>query len=233
MFDWERNAPLKTVLARLFETAHSLAQRECADRLPLAPGGCEWDRVDAHQQQLTDPLPLEIRALYGWVDGVYGHHGYELRTVYLLPLDETRWVSMEDEAFDDFVERRQPAWCGRRYFQFAEGVFGDAIVYCVDPPTGPRGSIAVLDHDQFGPAGRAEQPGTVVFLGQSLSEWLSRWIAYDLVEHAYDWAHVDRLPAAQQAVFYRDHLRLNPGVRWAEQQLVQLEQPVVARRHAA
>lgn len=77
----------------------------------------------------------------------------------------------------------------------------------------------MLDHEGGGPENDPHQPQGIIVLGDTLADWLSRWMAFEFVEYAYVSGDLDELPVDAQRAFLMDHVRINPRLKWARERL--------------
>ena len=93
--------------------------------------------------------------------------------------------------------------------------FFDEIVYVLDAPSCPAGSILTIGGDVAGPGGsgpEAFEPSLV--LASSFGEWLSHmeecgWTEYGLVP-----ADLHELPEIEKRKYHHYYQALNPGITW-------------------
>lgn len=193
------------------------AGRRCRATLGEAPftlSGSSESQIVRHAATLSRPMPPELVRLYERVGGcTFATAPIDDCNVFLLPLEETRWiVNSEDALLKWHLPAGYPEWFGARYFEFGRGIFGDMLVYCADPPGRTPGSIIMIDHDFRGPENCAQQPEIIVFLADSLSQWIARWVTCGLEEYGYASGSPTELPPDLRAMLQADHVRLNPGV---------------------
>jgi hypothetical protein len=211
MADWRSIRDLDSALDRLIKAAPR-RQREYGG-LPFSMQGSTREQIARHSAALAREIPDEIAKLYQRIGG----SSFELTPiddchVFLWPLQETRWI---DNANDSLIkwslERGYPDWYAAHFFLFGQGIHGDMLVYCPDPPHRTPGSILILDHEYRGPQRNEQQPELVVFLADSLAQWIARWTECGFEEYACS-GGTDRLPPKLARRVCDDHARLNPGI---------------------
>lgn len=151
--------------------------------------------------------------MYLSLDGIPSDQSHDHYCLHLQPLEKLHWVGLDDETVGYYLQEEYPAWYSSSYFAFGCTVSGDKLTYCLNPPGRQPGSIVMLDHGEAGPAGNPDQPGVIVFHGESLAQWLKRWIALDFYEYGYMTGEAGRLPDEQRKALFATHTRLNPGIR--------------------
>jgi hypothetical protein len=199
---------LSEALDRLIEHAQQF-EKEHPDELPFEIGGYTQAQIDAHSATLDQPMPKEIAALFRRVKG---SPTGGMKSVWLLELHETRWLSPADEMELSWFETDYPDWFRADYFAFGTGLFGDTLVYCPAPPGRVPGSIIMVDHEAAGPENNPRQPVTLVFYGDSLTMWLDRLAQYGYEEYGYVMGYLANLPEEMADTLRQDHARLNPGI---------------------
>lgn len=211
MRDWTTIHDLDLALDQLVEAGRNLEQTYGG--LPFSFHGASRDDIARHGATLTQGIPPELARLYERIGGSgLGTNPIDDCHVFLLPLEETRWIENDkDSMLKWFLEKAWPEWFIAHFFEFGRGVYGDMLVYCPDPPGRTPGSIILFDHEGQGPGHSEQQPEIIVFLADSLAQWIGRWIACGLEEYGYVGA-TSRLPPETHRMLRDDHKRLNPGI---------------------
>jgi hypothetical protein len=95
-------------------------------------------------------LPADLAEFYDWHEGVGLESSYEQYPVRLCKLDEVIRVGWADV---DRVGEVPEGWEDFAAFQVGMGVFFDIIVYVLNAPSCPSGSILAIGRDMSGPGG--------------------------------------------------------------------------------
>lgn len=184
--------------------SHDEAEQDQKPFVPL-PAPRVVDRSD---------LPLDLIAFYAQNEGVGLATDCD-RSVRLCRLDEIR-------AINGWQDLRRPSDCPPRWEQFRAVYFGisqfcgDMILYVLNAPSCPAGSILALGRDISGPGGEGPDVlETTVVLGRTFTEWLVHLEQVDWVELGLTPGCLANLSDAQQQKERRYYLSLNPGLGWA------------------
>jgi hypothetical protein len=221
MASWH-GADLSDILSQMRVDAERLAVEFAAPQYPpFFPGRTSEQALRAAEKDHGRSIPDPVRQLYGTIHGLT-FDDWKLRERatrnLIVAISETYWPHPLD--VDDCDER----WNRDDYFVFAQTTWGDEIVYCERPHERPPGSIIMLDHEKVNNNPSESYPEwltQVVFLADSLAEWLARWRACGYVELAMTGQN-DRVAPDILKDFLEDHIRLNPRVVWAREKLKQL-----------
>lgn len=208
----------------LTELLAALEQRIRDDGpLPCAPPGRSREEIRAREAELGREIPADVMQLYETVDGFRVTDA----DFWIWPLERIHWLDYEGTDCNDsilkFLHKSNSGWKDAEYFAFGQGIFGDQLTFCVNPPRSDDSLVAVLDYEEQGPDDNPEQPGVIVVLADTLAEWIARFVVFDLVEYGYHTGGVDELQPDKRLAFISDHLRLNPGARWLEERLAALD----------
>lgn len=223
MASWH-GAELGSILVCLQQEAPRLADEHAPSGFPpFFVGGSTEEEVRAAEAEHGRPVPGPVRQLNRAIRGLtpddWCRKARDSATL-IKSLAVTYWPHPLD--VDDADER----WNRNDYFVFAQTTDGDEIVYCEHPPEHRPGSIILLDHDRCNmiPAESDLDCVTqVVFLADSLAEWLARWMACGFIEPATT-GEEELVPRDVYIDFLADHIRLNPRVVWARERLSELTQ---------
>jgi hypothetical protein len=155
-------------------------------------------------------LPLDLTDFYSEHEGV-GLGSSTDRPVRLCRLEEVSLVRWEDllTAPADAPE----GWEGFAAVRVGVGMFGDEILYVLNAPSCPQGSVLAVGRDLAGPGGDGPfRLESSLVLAESFTGWLAHLERWDWVEYAVaGWAappdpsEIDR--------YYRS---LNPGLNLNE-----------------
>jgi hypothetical protein len=184
--------------------------------LPNAGGDLVDPKPFVH---LAKPRPVELPALPADLVAFYtANEGVGLerspdRLVSFCCLDEVRRIGWQD--LHNFGADESAGWENFAAYRLGVSSFFDEIVYVLDAPSCPAGSILTLGGDVSGPGGS----GPAVFeaslvLASSFAEWLGHleecgWTEYGLVPGA-----LRELSEAEERK-HRDYYKaLNPGINW-------------------
>jgi len=221
-FPWQ-DQPLEQTLTALTAALVNLWEHKPAGSLlPAIPGGRGDEEIDARERAIGRPIPQDIRQLYRAVDGIEWH-GEPILTggTFLIMLDGAGWLDPDDHS--ELIDL-PTQWKRTDYFHFAQSVAGDCIVCCERPPRGKPGSVILIDHECANRAMADWRPRwytPIVYLADSLSDWLARWVCLGFDDLAVS-SRQDHTPELER-VYLLDHLRLNPGLEWAEKRLKELD----------
>jgi hypothetical protein len=158
-------------------------------------------------------LPSELANFYAKNEGV-GLGSSLDRIVRLCRLDEVARIGWRD--LHIFGANKHPlGWEGFAAYRIGVSPFFDEIVYVLDAPICPAGSILTFGVDIAGPGGRGPaslEPSLV--LASSFAEWLSHleqtgWVEYGLVPGG-----LAELSKAEQQKHRSYYHTLNPGISW-------------------
>jgi hypothetical protein len=150
-------------------------------------------------------LPPDLAKFYAAHEGV-GLESSPDRPVRLCRLEEVARVGWNDLGL---VGDAPEGWAGLAAFRVGMGMFGDEIVYVLDAPSCPPGSILALGRDLAGPGGVGPfSLGSSLVLAASFPEWLAHlerwgWVGYAVA----GW----EAPTDRQAV-KQYYLALNPDM---------------------
>jgi hypothetical protein len=157
-------------------------------------------------------LPPDLARFYAESEGV-GLGSSQERVVRLCRLDEIARIGWRD--LHIFGARKCPGWEGFAAYRIGVSPFFDEILYVLDAPSCPTGSILTIGVDVAGPGGSGSaslEPSLV--LASSFTEWLrhlahSGWVEYGLVPGG-----LAELAEADQEEHRRYYHALNPGISW-------------------
>lgn len=157
-------------------------------------------------------LPKDLAQFYAENEGV-GLESSPDRLVRLCRLDEVARIGWSD--LHIFGADTCPGWEQFAAYRIGVSSFFDEILYVLDAPSCPAGSILTIGVDVTGPGGsgsEALEPSLV--LAPGFAEWLRHleecaWVEYGLVPGG-----LDRLPEAEQRYHRRYYQALNPGIDW-------------------
>jgi hypothetical protein len=177
--------------------------------------------VDA---RLGRPIPDDLRQFYRRVTPVPTCPYKESGFVGFQPADDAdlRWIGpheLKSELWTTPYEHNWlKGWQSAYVLVFGYTPFGDSLLWCEGLHDRPPGTIVLTDHDgTFNP----------VVLGESFAQWIARYRYSGLVEYAILEAGLDPDRTTRFATaFLTDHVRLNPGCRWATEKLKLFEQTV-------
>jgi hypothetical protein len=110
-----------------------------------------------------------------------------------------------------------PGWEQFVAYRIGISSFFDEIVYVIEAPVCPLGTILTIGVDIAGPGGNgsaALEPSLV--LAKSYPEWLrhleeNSWIEYGLAPGG-----IMELPISRQRSLLKYYQSLNPGIRWSD-----------------
>ena len=168
--------------------------------------------VPLAESRPVEGLPPDLAAFYAENEGV-GLESSPDRLVRLCRLDEVLRIGWRD--LHIFGNDPWPSW--ERFAAYRIGIssFFDEIVYVLDAPACPAGSILTIGVDISGPGGSGEaalKPSLI--LSSGLTEWLRHlerhgWMEYGLVPGSL----VD-LTEIEQRSLRHYYQSLNPGIDW-------------------
>jgi hypothetical protein len=150
-------------------------------------------------------LPADLAEFYAAHEGVGPESSLD-RPVRLCRLEEAVRVGWNDlRVVCDAPE----GWERFAAFRVGMGMFGDEIVYVLDAPSCPAGSILALGRDLAGPGGRGPfSLESSLVLATSFPGWLAHLERWGWVEYAV--AGWEAPPEPQEVAQY--YLALNPSM---------------------
>ena len=226
MTPWENHIDLEDVLNHIAVIGREkMAGREPGMLPSLQPRGNTVEEIDEHAKRIGRPIPEEIRQLYSVVDGIIPSPDPVQTDTFLLALEESQWVDPDKNFEFEQIEACDPEWADVDFYGFAATRAGDWIVWCDEGATDQPGTVVLLDHecanDIPSPVDPRE-PTPIVILGNTLSQWLRRWCDCGFEEHSIYWARYWEGSKELLRNYLEDHIRLNPGVKWAKEHLARL-----------
>jgi hypothetical protein len=155
-------------------------------------------------------LPPDLAEFYARHEGV-GLESSPNRTVRLCRLGEAARVGWKDLRIFAPGDAVPEGWEGFAAFRIGMGMFFEEIVYALDAPACPPGSILAIGGLASGPGGQgpASLESSLV-LAASFRDWLTHLERWEWVEYAV--AGIGNLPEPQQQELVRYYLSLNPGM---------------------
>lgn len=164
-------------------------------------------RLVASRTVSRPELPPDLAEFYAWHEGV-GLEGGPDRTVRLCRLDEVARIGWKDLLLVCDVPE---GWERLAAFRIGMGMFFEEIVYVLDAPSCPPGSILALGGVAPGPGGRGPYAlESSLVLAASFRDWLTHLERCEWVEYAV--AGIGDLPERQQQELCRYYLALNPDM---------------------
>ncbi|MFL5339920.1 MAG: hypothetical protein ACJ8F7_07205 [Gemmataceae bacterium] len=157
-------------------------------------------------------LPTDLAQFYSENEGVGGESSAD-RIVRLCRLNEVArivWREVHIFGVDDF-----PGWEQFAAYRVGISLFLDEIVYVLNAPVCPAGSILTIGIDVAGPGGSGSatlEPSLV--LASSFAEWLKRLEACGWIEYGLGPGDLAKLPAAEERQHRRYYQALNPAITW-------------------
>jgi len=157
-------------------------------------------------------LPSDLARFYSENEGV-GRESSPSRFVRLCRLDEVARIAWRDIHIfgtDEFL-----GWGQFAAYRIGISAFGDEIVYVLNAPVCPAGSILTIGVDVAGPGGIGSatlEPSLV--LASSFAEWLKRLETCGWSEYGLGPGDLAKLPAAEELQQRRYYQSLNPGITW-------------------
>lgn len=186
----------------------AMKQQSSGLALPFTLNGSSRQAIDQQSARLSKPIPKEMASLYERLGGYPNEEApWDECLFFLYDLERTFWLDPKEEHWPP-----DSGWSSAGYFVIGQGIYGDCLTYCENPPLGPTGSIVLLDHEDQGPQGNPDQPGMIVRLADSLAQWLTRLTAFNFMEYGYTVGGICELPDGLRESMKADHERLNPGV---------------------
>lgn len=176
------------------------------DRKPFFP-------LPALRTVCRSDLPSDLVAFYTHNEGVGLATDCD-RSVRLCRADEVRPVN----GWQDLRRLGDcpPGWEQFRAISVGVGTFGDAILYVLNAPSCPAGSILAIGRDVAGPGGEGpDVMESTVVLARTFTEWLLHLEQVDWVEYGLTPGDLADLPEARQREERRYYLSLNPAINWA------------------
>jgi len=152
-------------------------------------------------------LPPDLAEFYSQHEGV-GLESSLDRSVRLCRLEEVAHIRWKDlfTTSDDIPE----GWKGFTALRIGVGIFGDEILYVLNAPSCPLGSVLAIGRDLAGPGGDGPfRMESTLVLAASFPEWLTHLERWGWVEHAL--GAFERSSESQQEVF-QYYLALNPNI---------------------
>lgn len=225
MSNWAAGRNLDAVLADLRTAAEVLVRTKLPGELPpVRPQSCSAEEIRLREKQLGREIPAPIKKLYSVVDGIQWHSEpiQSGITTILRALSVAQWVDPEDECELIDLDNGAEIWKRDDYFRFAQTTWGCSIVYCENPPGHVPGSIILLDALAANKISCPFNDGyytPIVFLADSLQEWLARWMACGFEEYGQAVVPAWELSQDVGRAILEDHIRLNPTVVWAKEEL--------------
>lgn len=226
MSNWAAGRNLDAVLADLRAAAEELVRTKPPGELPpVRPQSCSAEEIHLREKQLGRAIPAPIKKLYSTVDGIDWHFEpiQSGVTTFLHALSVAQWVDPEDEYELIELENGAEIWKRDDYFRIAQSTWGDSIVYCENPPGHVPGSMLLLDaqrNNRLPCSFNSGQCTPIVVLADSLQEWLARWMVCGFEEYGQGWVPAWELSQDVGRAFLEDHIRLNPTVVWAREELL-------------
>ncbi len=221
MSNW-RGRDLDEVLDELVQRASAFIDANTSGGLPplRLEGNSERD-LAAHENRIRRNMPEPVRRLYERADGVIGYSRdrHRMTGSFLKSLVETNWVDC-----DNYVdlEDLDKDWKRDDYFEFSQSIWADPIFYCENPPGHPPGSIIIVDRQLANRVKSPTMPGQrtpIVFIADSLSDWLARWMALGFQEITSYLGDLKNMAPALRREFLLEHQRLNPSIDWIQERL--------------
>jgi hypothetical protein len=157
-------------------------------------------------------LPKDLVVFYAENEGV-GLKSNPDRVVRLCRLDEVSrigWRDLHILGTDEY-----PGWERFAAYRIGVGPYFDEIVYVLDAPACPTGSILAIGVDVAGPGGSGParlEPSLV--LASSFAEWLSHLEECDWIEYGLVPGELTGLPEIKQRQHRAYYQALNPGISW-------------------
>lgn len=178
------------------------AIRALIERIGRPSGGATERALARRERELGSAIPAPARRLLGsitpedWAAFVTG--------VRLLPLEEVEWLT---------DELTGPG----RWFMFASGIYGDAVVLGQGPGADlDNGPVLLADHEAGPP---------LVLLETTLAAWLDKLLRFRGEEYAYMMGELKNTDAHTARAFLLRHMELNPWSEWGARSLMRLDFP--------
>lgn len=235
---WPRNQSIQTTTEHLRDKLKGLARSVAVGSImPALPVGNTPTLITKREAAMRHSIPGELRVLYEHVDGEFvmedhdwgykGTDSIELHTnCKLLPLVTAGWHKCREFSWVGELPDALRAWREAKFFRFATSADIDEIGICPDLPTGQRDAVILIEFEPLNAIQHELWPGNyfpIIVLGDSLADWLERWMACEFWEPACAPCGLDTLPLDVQRAYLLDHLRLNPGVEWARERLASID----------
>lgn len=153
-------------------------------------------------------LPPDLAEFYSQHEGVGLDTSCD-RSVRLCRLEEVTLVGCKDlfKPSDDFPE----GWEGFSALFIGVGMFGDQILYILNAPSCPPGSVLAIGRDLAGPGGDGPfRLESTLVLAASFPEWLTHLERWGWVEGAL--GVVEELSESQEQEINRYYDTLNPHI---------------------
>ncbi len=216
---------LEDAIQDLVKDAPLIAAACDSDQLPPFKSEKNTEQVlEDHEIRLGRPIPTPVREVFLKLTGVSSELRWmrTLTSTILQTVADSDWVDIYNE-FD--VENSDSPWIRDDYYNFAQTTDGVGITYCASPPNLRPGSIIMFDsecdNELLDLYSKEDCYTPIVILADSLAEWLVRWKACGYEELAFPGIAKEGPPAVLRD-FLEDHIRLNPTVVWAKEQLAEL-----------
>lgn len=226
MTPWENDFDLEDVLKHIAIVGREkMVGREPGILPSLKPRGNTVDEIDEHARRLGRPIPDEIRQLYSMVDGIHTTGDPVQTDTFLVALEESRWLDPDEEVELTHLDTVEPGWVDVGFYAFAGTLPGDWIVWCDEGAGDKSGTVVLLDHEwesDIPSPVDARRSTPIVIVGNTLSQWLRRWCDCGFEEHSIYCARYWEGSKELLRNYLEDHIRLNPRVKWAKEDLAQL-----------
>jgi len=164
-------------------------------------------QISAPREVNRPELPPDLAEFYTQHEGI-GLESPSDRTVRLCKLDEVvryGWKDLHAIFGDDIPE----GWEGFAAFLIGMGMYFEDIVYVLDAPSCPSGTILAIGGLASGPGGKGPAAmGRSLVLAVSFREWLIHMERWGWVE--YSVAGIGDLPEQHKQELCRYYLALNP-----------------------
>jgi hypothetical protein len=159
-------------------------------------------------------LPTDLARFYDEHEGV-GLGCSPQQPVRLCRLQEVARIGWKDLHGIGIIDI--PAWAQFAAYRIGISSFFDEIVYVLNAPTCPNGSILTVGSDVAGPGGSGPtnallEPSLV--LASNFDEWMKRLENMNWVEHGLTPGGLTELPKSEQRKHRRYYKTLNPNINW-------------------
>ncbi len=170
--------------------------------------------LDAPRTVTMPGLPQDLQKFYERHEGVGLENpgDYPVRTC---KLEELKWMGWDDLPMFRGYEPEDKGWKSLRAIRFGFGCFFDDVVYLVEGPLAPAGSIVAFGEGTPGPGGNSiDELLCCLVLARNLGDWLvrlaeDRWHDYGLAN-----AEIENQPPERAEYLRGLFLSLNPGIDW-------------------
>jgi hypothetical protein len=155
-------------------------------------------------------LPPDLAEFYAEHEGIGLESSKDDYPVRLCRLDQVARFAWKDLRIAYARPDAPEGWEGFAAYLLGVGMFGDEILYVLDAPCCPPGSVLAIGRDMGGPGGVGPfslEPSLV--LAESFPAWLAHLERWGWVEYVV--AGGDAPPDPQEVERY--YLGLNPGVK--------------------